>query len=211
MTDQRYPIRRRQWSRERRCKWSPRPRRSTLRPALAYWRACLRRAFKVNQERWRPTSAFRSRRSAKRFAVWRWRASIRLEAHRTVVIAPLTGRELDELYVIRIELDSLAAGLAAAKAPRRPAFVTIGEACAAEAGQGAGRPVGAQSRIPPRHLRVLRQRRAHRLSGPVVGPDRPISADPGEGGAYRRTCFPARSHRYCGCGRRCATPIALRV
>jgi DNA-binding GntR family transcriptional regulator len=42
---------------------------------------------------------------------------IRLEAHRTVVIAPLTGRELDELYVIRIELDSLAAGLASAKAP----------------------------------------------------------------------------------------------
>jgi len=42
---------------------------------------------------------------------------IRLEAHRTVVIAPLTGGELDELYVIRIELDSLAAGLAAAKAP----------------------------------------------------------------------------------------------
>jgi DNA-binding GntR family transcriptional regulator len=41
---------------------------------------------------------------------------IRLEAHRTVVIAPLTGRELDELYVIRIELDSLAAGLAAQKA-----------------------------------------------------------------------------------------------
>lgn len=42
---------------------------------------------------------------------------IRLEAHRTVVIAPLTGRELDELYVIRIELDLLAAGFAAAKAP----------------------------------------------------------------------------------------------
>jgi DNA-binding GntR family transcriptional regulator len=41
---------------------------------------------------------------------------IRLEAHRTVVIAPLTGRELDELYEIRIELDSLAARLAAAKA-----------------------------------------------------------------------------------------------
>jgi DNA-binding GntR family transcriptional regulator len=41
---------------------------------------------------------------------------IRLEAHRTVVIAPLTGRELDELYVIRIELDSLAAGLAGANA-----------------------------------------------------------------------------------------------
>ena len=41
---------------------------------------------------------------------------IRLEAHRTVVIAPLTGRELDELYVIRIELDSLAAGLAASHA-----------------------------------------------------------------------------------------------
>jgi len=41
---------------------------------------------------------------------------VRLEAHRRVVIAPLTGRELDELYVIRIELDSLAAGLAAANA-----------------------------------------------------------------------------------------------
>jgi DNA-binding GntR family transcriptional regulator len=41
---------------------------------------------------------------------------VRLEAHRTVVIAPLTGRELDELYVIRIELDALAAGLAATKA-----------------------------------------------------------------------------------------------
>jgi DNA-binding GntR family transcriptional regulator len=40
----------------------------------------------------------------------------RLEAHRTVVIAPLTGRELDELYVIRMELDALAAGLAVAKA-----------------------------------------------------------------------------------------------
>ena len=40
----------------------------------------------------------------------------RLEAHRTVVIAPLIGRELDELYVIRMELDALAAGLAAAKA-----------------------------------------------------------------------------------------------
>jgi DNA-binding GntR family transcriptional regulator len=40
----------------------------------------------------------------------------RLEAHRTVVIAPLIRRELDELYVIRMELDALAAGLAAAKA-----------------------------------------------------------------------------------------------
>ena len=40
----------------------------------------------------------------------------RLEAHRTVIIAPLTGRELDELYVIRMELDALAAGLAGAKA-----------------------------------------------------------------------------------------------
>ena len=40
----------------------------------------------------------------------------RLEAHRTVVIAPLTGRELDELYVIRMGLAALAAGLAAAKA-----------------------------------------------------------------------------------------------
>jgi DNA-binding GntR family transcriptional regulator len=40
----------------------------------------------------------------------------RLEAHRTIVIAPLIGRELDELYVIRMELDALAAGLAAARA-----------------------------------------------------------------------------------------------
>jgi DNA-binding GntR family transcriptional regulator len=40
----------------------------------------------------------------------------RLEAHRTIVIAPLTGRELDELYVIRMELDSLATGLAALQA-----------------------------------------------------------------------------------------------
>jgi DNA-binding GntR family transcriptional regulator len=51
---------------------------------------------------------------------------IRLEAHRTVVIAPLTGRELDELYVIRIELDSLAAGLAATKAPDAQ-LITIGK------------------------------------------------------------------------------------
>jgi DNA-binding GntR family transcriptional regulator len=51
---------------------------------------------------------------------------IRLEAHRTVVIAPLTGRELDELYVIRIELDSLAASLAAAKAPEAQR-ITIGQ------------------------------------------------------------------------------------
>ena len=42
---------------------------------------------------------------------------IRLEAHRTVIITPLTSRELDELYVIRMELNSLAAGLAATNAP----------------------------------------------------------------------------------------------
>jgi DNA-binding GntR family transcriptional regulator len=51
---------------------------------------------------------------------------IRLEAHRTVVIAPLTGSELDELYVIRIELDSLAAGLTAANAPEVH-LITIGQ------------------------------------------------------------------------------------
>ena len=38
---------------------------------------------------------------------------IRLEAHRTMSIAPLTSRELDEMYAIRTELDPLAAGLAA--------------------------------------------------------------------------------------------------
>lgn len=41
---------------------------------------------------------------------------IRLEAHRTMVIAPLTSRELDEMYAIRTELDPLAASLAAVKA-----------------------------------------------------------------------------------------------
>ena len=41
---------------------------------------------------------------------------IRLEAHRTMVIAPLTSQELDEMYAIRAELDPLAARLAAVKA-----------------------------------------------------------------------------------------------
>jgi DNA-binding GntR family transcriptional regulator len=41
---------------------------------------------------------------------------IRLEAHRTIVITPLTSQELNEIYVIRMELDPLAAGLAAANA-----------------------------------------------------------------------------------------------
>jgi DNA-binding GntR family transcriptional regulator len=41
---------------------------------------------------------------------------VRIDAHRTVTTAPLTGRELNELYIIRTELDSLAAGLAAAAA-----------------------------------------------------------------------------------------------
>ena len=43
-----------------------------------------------------------------------------------MVIAPLTGRELDELYVIRIELDSLAAGLAATEASEAD-IVSIGQ------------------------------------------------------------------------------------
>jgi DNA-binding GntR family transcriptional regulator len=38
---------------------------------------------------------------------------IRLEAHRTMIITPLTSQELHEMYAIRIELDPLAAGLAA--------------------------------------------------------------------------------------------------
>ena len=38
---------------------------------------------------------------------------IRLEAHRTMIIAPLTSRELDEMYAIRVELDPFAAGLTA--------------------------------------------------------------------------------------------------
>jgi len=39
-----------------------------------------------------------------------------LKAHRTVIISPLTRKELAELYIIRAELDSLATGLAAAVA-----------------------------------------------------------------------------------------------
>ena len=42
---------------------------------------------------------------------------IRLEAHRTMIITPLTSQELDEMYAIRTELDPFAAGLAAANAP----------------------------------------------------------------------------------------------
>jgi DNA-binding GntR family transcriptional regulator len=38
---------------------------------------------------------------------------VRLKAHRTVTIPPLTRQELVELYVIRIELDSLATRLTA--------------------------------------------------------------------------------------------------
>src|SRR6516162_240820 len=38
---------------------------------------------------------------------------IHLEAHRTMSIAPLTSRELDEMYAVRMELDPFAAGLAA--------------------------------------------------------------------------------------------------
>ncbi|MBV9129774.1 MAG: GntR family transcriptional regulator [Verrucomicrobia bacterium] len=41
---------------------------------------------------------------------------IRLEAHRTMSIAPLTSRELDEMYAIRMELDPFAACLAASNA-----------------------------------------------------------------------------------------------
>ena len=41
---------------------------------------------------------------------------MRIDAHRTVTISPLTSRELNQLYVIRTELDSLAAGLAASAA-----------------------------------------------------------------------------------------------
>jgi DNA-binding GntR family transcriptional regulator len=38
---------------------------------------------------------------------------IRVEAHRTMSITPLTSRELDEMYAIRTQLDPFAAGLAA--------------------------------------------------------------------------------------------------
>ena len=41
---------------------------------------------------------------------------IRMEAHRTMIITPLTRQELHEMYAIRLELDPLAAGLAAANA-----------------------------------------------------------------------------------------------
>ncbi len=38
---------------------------------------------------------------------------VRLEAHRTMTIAPLTRRELDELYAVRLQLDPFAASLTA--------------------------------------------------------------------------------------------------
>src|SRR6476660_3222116 len=41
---------------------------------------------------------------------------IRLEAHRTMIITPLTSQELHEMYASRMELDPLAAGLAAGSA-----------------------------------------------------------------------------------------------
>src|ERR1700738_5213450 len=41
---------------------------------------------------------------------------IRLEPHRTMIITPLTSQELHEMYAIRLELDPLASGLAAARA-----------------------------------------------------------------------------------------------
>lgn len=38
---------------------------------------------------------------------------VQLEAHKTVTIAPLSKRELDEIYAVRLQLDPLAASLAA--------------------------------------------------------------------------------------------------
>ena len=49
---------------------------------------------------------------------------IRLEAHRTMVITPLTSQELHEMYAIRMELDPLAAGLAATNASESQLEVT---------------------------------------------------------------------------------------
>jgi DNA-binding GntR family transcriptional regulator len=42
---------------------------------------------------------------------------VRLEAHRTMTIAPLTRRELHELYAVRLQLDPFAAALTAEQAP----------------------------------------------------------------------------------------------
>jgi len=42
---------------------------------------------------------------------------VRLEAHRTMTIAPLTRRELNELYAVRLQLDPFAASLTAQLAP----------------------------------------------------------------------------------------------
>jgi DNA-binding GntR family transcriptional regulator len=41
---------------------------------------------------------------------------VRLEAHRTMTVMPLTRRELEELYTVRLHLDPLAASLAATNA-----------------------------------------------------------------------------------------------
>jgi DNA-binding GntR family transcriptional regulator len=42
---------------------------------------------------------------------------VRVEAHRTLTIAPLTRRELQELYAVRLQLDPFAAALTAQHAP----------------------------------------------------------------------------------------------
>ncbi len=42
---------------------------------------------------------------------------VRLEAHRTMTVAPLTRRELNELYAVRLQLDPFAAALTAETAP----------------------------------------------------------------------------------------------
>lgn len=51
---------------------------------------------------------------------------VRLKAHRTVIVPPLTREELVELYVIRIELDALAARLAAEHATNHETALVAG-------------------------------------------------------------------------------------
>ena len=73
---------------------------------------------------------------------------IRLVAHRTVVVTPLTRQELSELYVIRTSLDSLAAGLAAGVATE-PQLTLI-------------RRLSRQEASPDSVVQLERNRRIHR-------------------------------------------------
>jgi len=71
---------------------------------------------------------------------------VRLTAHRTMTIAPLTRRELNELYAVRLQLDPFAAALTAEQAP---------DATLVEIQQLAGRRVNRTPRALLQHTRTF--------------------------------------------------------